>query len=534
MLALITMDRPASLDADGIREARARALETLRPFDPEEVAVRTFRAQYDGYRSVEGVTAGSETETFFEVVTELDSERWRGVPVVMRAGKRTGEACKRIAVVFKRPQPCFCEGVQYDANRVVFGIEPVDSITITFWTKRPGFDEMLEQRDFSFFLYEREEKAQYVEEYARLLDDAVRGDQTLFVSDAEIRAMWAFTDPIEQGWQSGLVPLETYAPDTRGALEAASRLDVTAPRAAGEREIGVVGLGRMGRGIALNLADHGWRVIGFNRTTSKADALAEQGVHPAHTLDDLVAALRPPRVVWVMLPAGAAIDEMLFGEDGLAEKLSPGDLVIEGGNSRYTDDAPRADRLAELGIAFIDVGVSGGPAGARHGACLMIGGDRAHFARLEALWRDISVPDGYRHFPGVGAGHFVKMVHNGIEYGMMQAIAEGFAILRESPFDIGLADAAAIYDRGSVIESRLVEWLGKAFELHGERLDDVSGKVGHTGEGEWTVEVADELGVDAPAISDAVSFRIASDENPSWTGRVLQALREQFGQHRAD
>jgi 6-phosphogluconate dehydrogenase len=452
----------------------------------------------------------------------------------MRAGKRMGEDCKRITVVFKRPQPCFCEGIEYEANRVIFGIEPVDSITITFWTKRPGLEEALEERDFSFFLYEKKEKAQYVEEYARLLDDAVRGDQTLFVSDREVRSMWAFTDPIVCGWEAGLVPLETYTPDTREALEAASRLDASRARVAAGSEIGVVGLGRMGRGIALNLADHGWRVVGFNRTTSKADALEAQGVHPAHTLDDLVAALTPPRVVWLMLPAGAAIDEMLFEEGGLAEKLSPGDLVIEGGNSRYTDDAPRAERLAELGIDFIDVGVSGGPAGARHGACIMVGGDRVHFDRHAALWRDVCVPDGYRHFPGVGAGHFVKMVHNGIEYGMMQAIAEGFAILRESPFDIGLADAAAIYDRGSVIESRLVTWLSDALELHGERLDDVSGVVGHTGEGEWTVEVADELGIDAPVISAAVAFRIASEENPSWTGRVLSALREQFGQHKAD
>jgi 6-phosphogluconate dehydrogenase len=297
-------------------------------------------------------------------------------------------------------------------------------------------------------------------------------------------------------------------------------------------EIGVVGLGRMGAGIARNLADHDWRVVAFNRTTSKTDHLAAtSSVVAAHSLADLVAALRPPRTVWLMLPAGAVTDDMLFGEGGLAGLLQPGDTVVDGGNSHFVDDAPRAARLEKRGIRFVDAGVSGGPAGARDGACLMVGGDRADFDRMRALWRDLSVPDGYRHFEGVGAGHFVKMVHNGIEYGMMQSIAEGFAVLKESPLGIDLLDAAEIYDRGSVIESRLVGWLEKALIAHGAELDGVSGTVGHTGEGAWTVDAARELGVDTRAIADALAFRVESQERPSWAGRVLSALREQFGQH---
>jgi 6-phosphogluconate dehydrogenase len=205
--------------------------------------------------------------------------------------------------------------------------------------------------------------------------------------------------------------------------------------------------------------------------------------------------------------------------------------VIDGGNSLYTSDVPRAEKLAKLGVGFIDVGTSGGPGGARHGACLMIGGERQYCDRLEPLWRDISVEGGYRLFPAVGAGHFVKMVHNGIEYGMMQAIAEGFEILRESEYELDLTDVAEVYDHGSVVESRLVGWLQRAFELHGEALETVSGTVEHTGEGAWTVEAAEREGVEAKVIAEALAFRVRSETEPSYMGQVLSALREQFGQH---
>ncbi len=532
MLALITMAQPASMDADAIRAARVEALRALRPMTIEQIARSTYRAQYDGYRDIPGVAADSATETFFKVVTQLDSATWRGVPVIMRGGKRLGHVRKEMVVSFKSPAPSMCGDSGDVCNRVTFQLEPADSITIGFWAKKPGFDTRLEERDFNFFLYEKEEKAQYVEEYSRLLADAISGDQTLFVSTREVRAMWEFIDPIIEAWESDVVPLERYAPDTDEVLVASAGVGAATPvRDALRREIGVVGLGKMGAGLARNLCDHGWRTVGFNRTASVATHMAADGVTPAYTLAELVADLAAPRVVWLMVPAGAAVDAMLFGEGGLASLLEPGDTVIEGGNSRWTDDLPRAERLERLGIRYVDVGVSGGPAGAREGACLLIGGDREDFDRLRPLWADLSVHDGFRHFPGIGAGHFVKMVHNGIEYGMMQAIAEGFTILKESDYDLDLTEAAAVYNHGSVVESRLVGWLENAFRLHGEGLGGVSGSVAHTGEGEWTVDAARELGIRARVIEDALRFRVESEHDPDWTGRVLSALREQFGRH---
>jgi glucose-6-phosphate 1-dehydrogenase len=533
MLALVTMARPAAYDADAIRAQRVAALRSLAPLTPQQVAARTFRAQYDGYRDVDGVAPDSGTETFFRVETTLDSADWAGVPVVLTGGKALGSPRKEIVVTFRSPDPCMCPGDAGLSNKVVFTLEPTESITITFWTKKPGLTADLEERDFDFFLYEKEEKTQYVEEYARLLSDAFAGDQTLFVSTREVRAMWAFIDPVVSAWAKDATPLAGYAPGTDDVVEAAARaVEAARPAVAGAPpEIGLVGLGKMGAGLARNLLDHGWRVVGWNRTPDAARALEEDGLAAADSLAELVASLSAPRTVWLMVPAGDAVDEVLFGDGGLAGLLSPGDTVIDGGNSHHVDDPRRAERLAAAGIRFVDVGVSGGPAGARAGACLMVGGEREDFERHRALWHAVSVDDGFRFFPGAGAGHFVKMVHNGIEYGMMQAIAEGFTVLRASDYTLDLTEAAAVYDRGSVIESRLVEWLRRAFTLHGEDLEGVSGSVAQTGEGAWTVDAARDLGVRARVIAEAVRFRSYSERDPDWTGRVLSALREQFGGH---
>ncbi|MDO8964185.1 MAG: glucose-6-phosphate dehydrogenase [Coriobacteriia bacterium] len=532
MLALITMAQPSSMDADSIRAQRVAALRSLAPMSPDDVRRATFRAQYDGYRAIPGVAPDSQTETFFKVVTQLDSPDWRGVPVVMQGGKRLATVRKKIVTSFRHPAPCLCDGLDNVENRVEFQLEPVESISIAFWTKKPGFESRLEERDFNFFLYEKEEKTQYVEEYAKLLLDAVNGDQTLFVSTREVRAMWEFIDPIVDGWNDGLVALERYAPDTDEVVTQAAHVGRILPHADPlRREIGVVGLGKMGAGLARNLMEHGWRTVGYNRTAGVTMTMEPDGLVASYALAELVDALEAPRVVWLMVPAGAPVDEVLFGSGGLAELLEAGDTVIDGGNSLYKDAASRAARLAEHGIAFVDVGTSGGPAGARRGACLMIGGSREEFARLRPLYADISIEGGFRHFEGAGAGHFVKMVHNGIEYGMMQAIAEGLTILRGSDYHLDLTDVTAIYNRGSVIESRLVGWLEGAFRLHGEDLEGVSGSVGHTGEGAWTIAAAREQGIHARVIEDALRFRIESERDPDWTGRVLSALREQFGQH---
>ncbi|HET6497714.1 MAG TPA: glucose-6-phosphate dehydrogenase [Coriobacteriia bacterium] len=530
MLALVTMDQPFSRGAASIREARAGLLRSLRPLTAEESARASFRAQYAGYREIEGVDPGSDTETFFRLRFEMTGRRWAGVPVTLQAGKRLGEARKEIVVTFRHPHPCLCDRWHHYQNRVTFRLEPVEEIEIEFWAKRPGFDYGVERRTFDFFLYEKDEKTQYVEEYAKLLLDAVDGDQTLFVSTEEVAAMWAFIDPVSRAWRDGAVPLERYAPGSADVTERAAHvLDSPAVRG----RVGVAGLGKMGSALALNLAGSGWHVVAYNRTSERVAAVVRQDdtVQGAHSLDELVDALERPRVIWLMLTAGKPVEHTLFAPGGLAELLEAGDVVIDGGNSYFGDAADRAKRLAERGIAFLDCGTSGGPGGARAGACLMVGGAKEEFERLEALFADVALPGGYRFFEGHGAGHFVKMVHNGIEYGMMQAIAEGFQILRTIDFDLDLTAVADIYQHGSVIESRLVGWLAEAFELHGEALEGVSGMVGHTGEGEWTVRTAGEMGLEARVIRAALEFRRESERDPTYAGQVLTALRNRFGGH---
>ncbi len=529
MLALVTMEQPADAGAHSIREARARAiLDLLEPLSAEEVALRTYRAQYSGFRDIEGVDADSDTETFFRLATQLHGPRWAGVPVTFESGKRIASVCKQISVTFKHPHPCMCSAGRHYRNRVIFNLEPTDEIKIEFWAKKPGFDNELEKREFRFFLYEKEEKAQYVEEYARLLMDAFRGDQTLFVSTDEVRAMWAFIDPVVRAWQGGAVPLESYAADTHDMIEAAS---VKVGKRGSSGTVGIVGLGKMGAGLALNLRDHDWIVHGYNRSPDKALALESKGVRRAATLRELVDSLPTPRIVWLMLTAGAPTDAVLFDEGGLAGLLSPGDIVIDGGNSYFKDASRRAERLASAGIRFLDCGTSGGPGGARNGACLMIGGRREDFEVVESLFADLALHDGYRFFEGHGAGHFVKMVHNGIEYGMMQAIAEGFQIMHVSEYELDLERVAEVYQRGSVIESRLVGWMLEAVRELGPDLEGVSGTVAHTGEAEWTVDTATEMSLDARVIAAALEFRVESERDPSYAGQVLSALRNRFGGH---
>lgn len=301
-----------------------------------------------------------------------------------------------------------------------------------------------------------------------------------------------------------------------------------------KKELGIIGLGKMGAGLARNLMEHGWHVVGWNRTAEVTQSLVPDGLVAAETVAELVSKLPTPRVVWLMLPAGVATEQMIFGAGGLSELLQSGDTIIEGGNSYWEDDVPRAEKLKAKGIRYLDAGVSGGPAGARNGACVMVGGDPSAFAELEELFRDMARPDGYQHFPGVGAGHFVKMVHNGIEYGMMQAIAEGMEVLKVAPFNLNLKDVARIYQNGSVIESRLVGWLQSGYEAYGTELEKISDVVAHSGEGEWTVKTARGLNVEVPIIEASYQFRVQSKDHPRYANRVLSALRNQFGGHAVD
>lgn len=296
------------------------------------------------------------------------------------------------------------------------------------------------------------------------------------------------------------------------------------------KTIGIIGLGKMGRGMGERLLEKGWRIAVYDKSRKARKALAKKGALEAKTFSDLTSNLPLPRVIWLMVPA-PVVEEVLFEKNGIVRFLSRGDFIIDGGNSFYLDSKRRQKKFSLKGIRFVDVGVSGGPKGARRGACLMVGGMKKDFERLKPLFNDLSVEGGVQFFPGAGAGHFVKMVHNGIEYGMMQAIAEGFNLLKKSRYKIDLKKAAEIYSRGSVIESRLIRWLKKAFEKHGQSLKGVSGTVGHTGEGEWTIKTAKKMGVPVKVIEEAFLFRIGSEKKPSYTGKILSALREQFGGH---
>ncbi len=532
MLALIAMERPAVFTAEAVRARRSELLRLVKIPDRDEIKTGTFRAQYNGYHDAKGVAFASTTETYFKVRAYVDSPRWDEVPFVMESGKRMGEALKEAEITLRHQKPCMCPDGKHFKNRLIIQMEPKESITVKFWSKKPGTLHAFEEREFVFEFRGAGKKAQYTEEYEKLLLDAVRGDQTLFVSSEEIEAMWRYVDPIIRGWEKGIVPLHRYAPDSRAFLKETAFIDdarLFEPLA--RKEIAVIGLGKMGKGVALQLKEKGWRVLGYNRHAEAAKELEKDGIEAVSALEEISEKLQGPRIFWVMITAGKGVDDIIFDKDGLWPHLKKGDTVIDSGNSFYEDSMRRAKRLAKIGVAFMDVGFSGGPRGARHGGSLMIGGDEKTFKKIEELFADLSVSGGYQYFGKAGAGHFVKMVHNGIEYGMMQALAEGFAVMKKSPFKLDLEKIATIYNRGSVIESRLVGWLKNAYKEYGEDLKEMSGSVAHTGEGEWTVKTAKKFKVPAPVIEDSFKFRVRSAKQPSYIGKILTALRNQFGGH---
>jgi 6-phosphogluconate dehydrogenase len=347
----------------------------------------------------------------------------------------------------------------------------------------------------------------------------------------EVVASWRFIDPIIEGWKRNLVSLIQYQSDSDEVLSESQTINQHLHSLEIKREIGIVGLGKMGSSLSLNLIDKGWKVMGYNRTSEVTRNLEDQGIVGVYSFKEMIDKLSRPRIVWLMLTAGKPVDEVLLGDNALIAYLEEGDVVIDGGNSFYKDSVRRAKELEKRGISFVDVGFSGGPGGARRGACLMVGGKKQIYDRLLPLFLDISVPQGVQFFSGAGAGHFVKMVHNGIEYGIMQSIAEGFTILKKTEYNLNLKEIADVYNHGSVVESSLIGWLKDAFEAHGNNLRDVVGSVAHTGEGEWTANTAKELSVKAKVIGESVKVRIRSEKHPSFTGKILSALREQFGGH---
>lgn len=292
-------------------------------------------------------------------------------------------------------------------------------------------------------------------------------------------------------------------------------------------DIGFVGLGRMGSNMVERLLRGGHRVVAYNRSPEKTRHVMAKGAEGVFALADFAKTLKPPRAVWVMVPAGDATETTL---NELTEHLAAGDLVIDGGNSRHSDSRRRAASLGARGLGFVDSGTSGGVWGLQNGYCLMVGGTPADIARLAPIFTTLAPPEGWLHCGPAGAGHFVKMVHNGIEYAMMQGYAEGFEILRASPYALDLGRISGLWNRGSVVRSWLLELAERAFAKDKD-LSGLMDFVQDSGEGRWTVEQAIETGVPAPTIALSLFARFSSQQTESFAGKVLAALRQEFGGH---
>ncbi|MEP6807781.1 MAG: phosphogluconate dehydrogenase (NAD(+)-dependent, decarboxylating), partial [Chloroflexota bacterium] len=296
-------------------------------------------------------------------------------------------------------------------------------------------------------------------------------------------------------------------------------------------QIAIAGLGRIGAGMARRLARNGHDVVAWNRTTAVAEALAAEPenagrVSVAEELEEIARLAKEPRHVLISVPSGDATSEMI---ERLAGILSPGDVIVDAGNSNFHDSQRHASELAARGLEFLDMGVSGGVWGLQVGFCAMVGGKREVFDRLEPAIRSLAPENGYLYCGPAGAGHYVKMVHNGIEYGLMQAYGEGFDILHASEFPLDLAAVARLWNNGSVIRSWLLELAGDAFSREGNDLADIKGWVADSGEGRWTVADAIEHDVPAPIITLSLLQRLRSRRDPdSFSDRVLAALRNEF------
>ncbi len=291
-------------------------------------------------------------------------------------------------------------------------------------------------------------------------------------------------------------------------------------------KVGLIGLGKMGLNLGKNLIDHKNEVVAFDLNTSAVEEMKKCGADGVSNLQDLVQGLEKPRVLWLMIPH-SMVDSVI---DELTPLLSKGDILIDAGNSHYKESIRRHNQLKEMGISFMDAGTSGGMEGARNGACYMIGGDPETWDIVEPIFRDTAVENGYLYAGKAGSGHFLKMVHNGIEYGMMAAIGEGLEVLEKSPFEFDYEKVARVWNHGSVIRSWLMELTESAFSKDA-KLDRIKGIMHSSGEGKWTVETALDLQAATPVIAMSLLMRYRSLDNDTFTGKVVAALRNEFGGH---
>ena len=292
--------------------------------------------------------------------------------------------------------------------------------------------------------------------------------------------------------------------------------------------IGFIGLGRMGANMVRRLVRDDHEIVVYNRTPEKTTEIASEGATPSYSIEEMVGKLEKPRAVWVMVPAGDATEAQI---NELLEHLEPGDTIIDGGNTNFHDDVRRQAMLKEKGLHYIDAGTSGGIWGLELGYCLMVGGDGDAVTPLEPIFRSLAPEGGYLHVGGPGAGHYVKMVHNGIEYALMQGYAEGFEIMHASDYDLDLAGISELWMQGSVVRSWLLELAGRAFRANGPDLEHIKGFVADSGEGRWTVQEAIDHDVPAPVITLSLLTRFRSRQDDSYGAKVLAALRNEFGGH---
>jgi 6-phosphogluconate dehydrogenase len=294
-------------------------------------------------------------------------------------------------------------------------------------------------------------------------------------------------------------------------------------------QIGFVGLGKMGGNMVHRIrrdSDH--EVVAFDFSEDAVNAAVEHGASGAGTLEELVGQLQAPRNVWIMVPAGDPTQKTIETLLGL---LSEGDMIVDGGNSKWTESVARHAQCSEHGVHFVDVGTSGGVWGLEVGYCMMVGGDQEPVDRLSPILDVLAPPDGWARMGGPGSGHYVKMVHNGIEYGLMQAYAEGFELLHKSEYGLDMAQIANLWGQGSVVRSWLLELAARAFDSDGNDLNTLEGYVNDSGEGRWTLESGIDHDVPMPALTAALFARFSSRGNADYTARLLAALRNQFGGH---
>lgn len=291
-------------------------------------------------------------------------------------------------------------------------------------------------------------------------------------------------------------------------------------------KVGLIGLGKMGLNLGKNLIDHGHSVAASDLNAAVVTEIKEYGAEGYSSNAELIQSLDTPRVLWIMVPHHV-VDAVL---NEITPLLSAGDVVIDGGNSHYKDSLRRYEQLKASGVYFMDAGTSGGVEGARHGACYMIGGDPEAWEIAEPIFRDTAVENGYLYAGKAGSGHFLKMVHNGIEYGMMASIGEGFAVLEKSDYDFDFEKVARVWNHGSVIRSWLMKLAEQAFSKDAN-LDHILGVMHSSGEGKWTVEAALDLQVSIPVIAMSLLQRYRSMEDDTFNGKVVAALRNEFGGH---